>query len=384
METVEELRPLSDKPARHCPVCGARVAEGARTCLMCGTPLPDLEPEAPVAEPPARHIPYVRILGLAIFAVVILAASVYVGWNLSRGQLGGELPTFTPTVTPTPTITPTPTRTPTPTMTPTPTQTPTPLPPQVYIVKAGDNLLEIALEFDLTVDELIAYNDMDSETIIAGQELLIPPPTPTPGPPPTPKPGEPTATPAPYILYTVKRGDVLSTIAQEFGVSVAEIREASDIPADSETIQVGQVLIIPRRELASVAQGANVVAGTPTPRISYEPPVMLYPAEGMVFRGAEAVVVLQWASAGILGDREYYQLEFLVPTQEGRDTHTLYLRSTAWRVPEDLFPGPQVTERTCYWRVNVARLVTESGDPNYKIISRMDKRRSFQWELPQP
>ncbi len=384
METVEDIRPLSDRPTRHCSVCGARVAEDAKTCLMCGTELPAVAPEMPVVEAVPRRFSLLRLGGLALFALLILVGSVYVGWNLSRGQLGAELPTFTPTITTTPTMTPTPTQTPTPTMTPTPTVTPTPVPPQVYVVQAGDNLLEIAIEFGLTVDELKVYNNLESETIIAGDQLLIPPPTPTPGPPPTPKPGEPTATGEPYVLYTVKRGDVLSTIAQEYGVTVEEIRQANNIPANSETIRLGEVLMIPQPLPTPMAQGESVVAGTPTPRASYPAPVMLYPAEAMVFRGEDAVVVLQWASAGILADREYYQLEFIVPTREGRDTLTMYLRSTAWRVPADLFPDPQVTERTCYWRVNIARLVTESGTPNYKIISRMDKRRSFQWEVQQP
>jgi LysM repeat protein len=245
-------------------------------------------------------------------------------------------------------------------------------------------LLSIAIAFDRTVDELRVYNNLDSELIVAGQELLIPPSTPTPGPPPTPKPGEPTVTTMPYILYTVKRGDVLSTIAQQYGVTVEEIRQANNIPANSETIRVDDVLIIPQHAPTPVAQGESVVAGTPTPRASYPAPVMLYPPEGMVFSGADAVVVLQWASAGILTEREYYQLEFIVPTKEGRNTLTMYLRTTAWRVPAELFPDPQVTERMCYWRVNIARLVTESGTPNYKIISRMEKRRSFQWEIEQP
>jgi len=269
-------------------------------------------------------------------------------------------------------------------MTPTPTMTPTPIPPQIYVVKAGDNLLEIAIEFGLTVDELKAYNNLESETIIAGDQLLIPPPTPTPGPPPTPQPGESAPTGEPYILYTVKRGDVLSTIAQQYGVTVAEIQKANNIPENSETIRVDEVLIIPQHAPTPVVEGNSVVVGTPTPRTSYAAPVMLYPADGMVIRGADAVVVLQWASVGILTDREYYQLEFIVPTKDGRDTIVEYTHSTAWRVPAELFPDSQVTERTCYWRVNIARLVTESGTPAYKIISRMDKRRSFQWEIKQP
>jgi LysM repeat protein len=327
---------------------------------------------------------FVKVAVLVLVAVAILAGSVMLGWNLSQGRLGAELPTFTPTVTKTATQTPTPTATSTPTVTPTPTQTPTPVPPQVYRVRAGDNLLSIAIDFDLTVAELKAFNGLDSDNITAGQELLIPPPTPTPGPTPTLRPGEPTATPAPFILYTVKSGDTLSTIAEEYGVNMDDIRLANDIPLDSVTIKVDQVLTIPQYTPTPPAQEAVLAGGTPAPRTVYEPPILLYPPDGTVFVGEEATVILQWASVGLLDEREFYQVELVIPTATGKDTITEYIRSTAWRVPVDVFPSSDVTDRTFAWRVGIARLVTEIGDPNYKTISRLDKRRTFVWNVVQP
>ena len=384
MESEEILRPLSDRPPRHCVVCGARVAEGAKTCLMCGASLEDVEAEEVTPEAPAKHIPVVRIVVLVIVALVILVGAVILGLNLSRGDMATELPTFTPTITHTPTVTATPTPTSSPTVTPTPTQTPTPLPPRVYAVQSGDSLLSIALEFDLTVDQLMAFNSLDSEAIIAGQQLLIPPSTPTPGPTPTLKPGDATTTPSPYILYTVQSDDVLSTIAEQFGVAVDDIRRANGMDPNDETIQVGQVLTIPQYTPTPLPSSDVVVNGTPTPRGAYPAPVMLYPPQDTVFVGEDALVVLQWASVGLLDEREVYQIEFIVPMQKGKNTVYTYLRSTAWRVPADLWPAEDVADRQCAWRVNVARLVTESGEPKYKVISRMGRRRAFEWIVEQP
>jgi LysM repeat protein len=81
-------------------------------------------------------------------------------------------PTAIPTATPTgvlSTDTSTPTRPP---VTPTPSPTPTPL---IYIVKEYDTILGIALEFDTTVEALVAVNALPSEDFIRiGQELIIP------------------------------------------------------------------------------------------------------------------------------------------------------------------------------------------------------------------
>jgi len=382
MENEEILRPLSNRPPRHCPVCGARVAEGAKTCLMCGASLEDVAAESIAPEAPAKHLSVVRIVVLAIVAMVILVGAVMLGLNLSQGDLATELPTFTPTVTPTPTTTLVPTATPSPTLTPTPMPTPTSLPPRAYAVQSGDSLLSIALDFDLTVDQLMAFNGLNSETIIAGQELLIPPPTPTPGPTPTPNSVDSTA--MPYTLYTVQQGDVLSIIAQQFGVSVDDIRRANDMGADDETINVGQVLTIPQYTPTPPPFSDVVVSGTATPRGAYPAPMMLYPPHDVVFAGEDALIVLQWASVGLLDEREMYQVELIIPTPAGKNTIYTYLRSTAWRVPADLWPAENVADRQCSWRVNVARRVTESGEPNYKIISRMERRRVFNWTVAQP
>ena len=84
------------------------------------------------------------------------------------------IPTETPTPIPTETATPTPTTTPT--STPTPIPSPTPTPSVItYTVEAGDTLWDIAAKFAVTVEQLVAANDVaDSRLIQVGQVLIIP------------------------------------------------------------------------------------------------------------------------------------------------------------------------------------------------------------------
>jgi len=355
---------------------------------MCGATLEE-EPkvEAPPPSAPSQRMKAVQIVIMAVVAVLILAGSVILGLRLMEGELiaPAELPTFTPTQTSVPTFTPTPTQTATPTLTPTPLPTPTPPPPQTYTVQPGDTLGGIAETFNITVEELKAFNEMDTDDIVAGDSLRIPPPTPTPGPTPTLDPGEPTLTPAPYLLHTVRSGETLSTIAEHYGVRVTDILLASDLPENTITIRTDQVLVIPQYTPTPEPEGGVViVGGTPTPVMAYAAPEMLYPSDNATFTGPDVNITLQWASTGILTEKEFYKLEFIVPTAEGKTTLNIYQRSTAWRVSKDLFPPVDLEDRVCAWRVSVVRQVTSGSDPTYKVIGLTGRRRSFVWNVAAP
>lgn len=62
--------------------------------------------------------------------------------------------------------------------TPTPESTPTPTPnPQTYTVQQGDTLLSIAERFNIMIEDLAAKNDIiDPNDILAGQQLELPQP----------------------------------------------------------------------------------------------------------------------------------------------------------------------------------------------------------------
>ncbi|MCA9934450.1 MAG: LysM peptidoglycan-binding domain-containing protein [Ardenticatenaceae bacterium] len=62
----------------------------------------------------------------------------------------------------------------------------------VHVVRSGDTLMSISQFYDIPMDDLIAFNNLDNPNLLAvGQELVIPVngiPTPTPPPTATPEP----------------------------------------------------------------------------------------------------------------------------------------------------------------------------------------------------
>lgn len=84
--------------------------------------------------------------------------------------------------------------------------------------------------------------EAEEDNLQKALENVVVTPTAQPTPTPTPRPRA-TATPTP-VIYTVQPGDVLSAIADRFGVSVEEIVAANEI-ADPDVLAVGQELEIP-------------------------------------------------------------------------------------------------------------------------------------------
>jgi LysM repeat protein len=157
-------------------------------------------------------------ISAVLIIIIILSAAVI----LTILLLGKDTPSLSP---PTPTTTPTPqaTETPTSTPTPSPVASPTPSGPFVYTVQEGDTLTAIAQTYGVSVEEIVAANNLaDPNALQIGQTLIIPnvtPPTPTPSPPVEVSPGpSPTSAPPPTLLPTVTpSGPPLIEVAQVLG-----------------------------------------------------------------------------------------------------------------------------------------------------------------------
>jgi lipoprotein-anchoring transpeptidase ErfK/SrfK len=98
--------------------------------------------------------------------------------NSTASPTPTQLPTQTPSPSPTPlpteTATPLPSRTPTPTSSPTPTLTPRPTQP-TYIVKSGENIVEIASKLHIDLAVLEKANPQITPTRLKpGQSLYLP------------------------------------------------------------------------------------------------------------------------------------------------------------------------------------------------------------------
>ncbi len=109
-----------------------------------------------------------------------------------------------------------------------PTVTPPTTGETTYTVKSGDNLYDIARRYNNTVDAIKRANNLTSNLLRIGQQLIIPSSTP-------PVSGG--------TIYTVKSGDNLYDIARRYGTSVDAIKRANNLT--SNLLSIGQQLIIP-------------------------------------------------------------------------------------------------------------------------------------------
>jgi len=100
-----------------------------------------------------------------------------------------------------------------------------------YIVQAGDTLWSIATKFNTTVDEIKRLNNLTTNTINIGQQLIIS------------GSGIGTTPPSGNIVYVVKPGDTLWAIANRFDTTVEAIIQLNNLT--SYTLSIGQQLFIP-------------------------------------------------------------------------------------------------------------------------------------------
>lgn len=93
-----------------------------------------------------------------------------------------------------------------------------------YIVEEGDYLSIIAQENGVTIEDLMEWNDLQSDKIFAGQKLKI----------------HPSGKNKKTTFHTVDEGENLTMIAKEYGMTLAKLKELNDIKDDK--ILVGQKL----------------------------------------------------------------------------------------------------------------------------------------------
>jgi len=348
---------------------------------MCGASLSEETAPADTEEKGRRGLPgWLRAIIVVALALTILAAG---GFAL-YGLLPEEPEPQTPTPTLTPTRTPTPTPTPTPTHTPTPMPTATPIPPVAHAVQEGETLIDIAITYDTTTEAILALNpNVDPELIQVGQLLLIPVATPTPGPTSTLEPGMPTPTPPDYVIHIVAADDTLSTIAEEYGVSMETIRAANDMAPGDDTVFLNQSLTIPLSTPVPTLTPTRNPNATATPLPPYTAPPLLKPADGVVIKSEEPIL-LQWASVSILRDDQWYELTLFRPNGDVISP-TVRTRATAWRIPVDLLLVTDADGSEIRWRVRVVQETQNTqGELVYKAAGAASEMRTFVWLKPTP
>ena len=107
-----------------------------------------------------------------------------------------------------------------------------------YTVQKGDSLWNIANKYNTTVNEIISLNNLTSNTLQIGQQLLIPTTIQNPDTSET--------------TYIVKKGDSLWTIANKYNITVDELKRANNL--NSNILTIGQELIIPNTDRTSESE----------------------------------------------------------------------------------------------------------------------------------
>lgn len=96
---------------------------------------------------------------------------------------------------------------------------------QTYTSQAGDSVSSLAAKFNVTSDSIRWSNNLSGEAIAAGSKLLIPP------------------VGFSGIVYTVKAGDTIDSIATKYNADKSALITAND--AEIKGIQLGEQIIIP-------------------------------------------------------------------------------------------------------------------------------------------
>lgn len=100
----------------------------------------------------------------------------------------------------------------------------------IYTVKPGDTLYTIAKEYNTTVDKIKALNQLSEDILTVNTKIIIN--------------FENLVTTKATEIYTINPGDTLYSIALKKGISVETLKKLNNLSTDNLT--VGQQLLVPR------------------------------------------------------------------------------------------------------------------------------------------
>lgn len=94
-----------------------------------------------------------------------------------------------------------------------------------HVVEAGETLFSISREYNISVSDLRAWNELESDNLQPGQVLTLLP-----------------AESADRIIHQVRAGESLFAISRRYGVTIAEIQQWNQL--DGTALDVGRDLIL--------------------------------------------------------------------------------------------------------------------------------------------
>lgn len=281
---------------------------------------------------------------------------------------------------------------------PTPTETPAAVAAairEVYKVRAGDTVYDIASRYDMDVADLLAANDLspaDAQLLQPGDELKIPAATPAPGP------GAGTPTPAAQV-YTIRPGDTLGAIAGRTGVSIEDLLAVNNMTmADVRALQPGDALIIATpgpatetptatatSEATSTPTALPAATATPVSTMRLDAPILRSPEDGTTVSCSDEQT-LNWQGVPSISPTDMYvvHLGYVNGRASDGSDNVLWILSqqrpsstTQWRL-DNSFCGVAPVESGRQWRWYVD--VVENGAAGFVPVSPPSQTWRFVWQ----
>ncbi len=294
-----------------------------------------------------------------------------------------------------------------PTMPPAPTETPG---PYVHVIQPNDTLGYILQlqpwgypPFDQAViAEVVRLNNLRSADVLPppGSELLIPRRTPT----PIPVGIELTQTSDANLglgervgnstlpqganagCHSVRAGETIVGIADEYNTTLEILSQLnqnlnwfgcrfdqySGGPNCSPIIREGQCINVPLPTPTPIPTATFTGRETATPTPTFAPSRLVFPPDGAIVPAI--AFTLQWASVGVLPERQVYLIELQDLTNNSQWLNVT--RQTSLTLPETLIPSDGQTHRM-QWRVSVAQADAQGV---YNYVGGVGTWRTFQWQ----
>ena len=170
----------------------------------------------------------------------------------------------------------------------------------VYIVKSGDTLYSIANKYGMTVNELKSLNNLTSDALSIGQELVV---------------SEGNA--ATLEAYTVKAGDTLYSIANKYGLTVSELKSLNNLSSD--TLSIGQVLNV---------SNSSTTPSNPSNTYTVKSGDSLYSIARKYGITVDALKSANGKTSNLLSIGEV----LVIPTTTGARTYTVKSGDSLWKI----------------------------------------------------
>ncbi len=161
------------------------------------------------------------------------------------------------------------------------------------------------------------------------------------------------------------------------GVLISQNGLDNDCP-----LQIGQVLTLTFATPTPASTPTPIIAQTPTPRIGFDAPLITAPRDGAQISETEDVVTLQWLSAGLLKDDEWYVVQ--VQPSEAITVPVFETKATSIKLTRAIMG--EYFERSFAWWVTVKQFLginPQTSERVYNTLSAPSAVHRFVWRKPQ-